>query len=344
MKIRLKYLCQDTDINGNIRYYVRVRGKRKIRLKGSPLTQEFMEQYHSALSEVHQDHETKKYRSPAAGSFGHACLSLYASTDFKALDKSTQKRYRGLLDEICKNHGNKPIAYIQPKHVQRLLDEKASTPGQAKTLLKALRALFRFTIERRFLSDNPTLGIRVKYKQKPHHSWTDEEISKFECTHPIGSKARLALAIMLYTCCRREDVTRLGQQHIKNGRLQYTQAKNENRNPVRVDIPLHPDLGAIIAATASNHLTFITTEYGKAFTPDGFGNWFREQCDRAGLHHCSAHGLRKAGATRLAEAGCTVHEIMSVTGHKTLEEVERYTKAVDAKRMADSALVKLLRK
>ena len=118
----------------------------------------------------------------------------------------------------------------------------------------------------------------------------------------------------------------------------------EINQSVRVDIPLHPDLGAIIAATASNHLTFITTEYGKAFTPDGFGNWFREQCDRAGLHHCSAHGLRKAGATRLAEAGCTVHEIMSVTGHKTLEEVERYTKAVDAKRMADSALVKLLRK
>jgi integrase/recombinase XerD len=272
MQIRLKYLSCDRDINGNLRFYVRVRGRRKIRIKATPLTQEFMTEYHSALSEIEQDHETKKYRSPAAGSFGHACLALYASANFKALDESTQKRYRGVLDEICKNHGNKPIALIQRKHVLMLRDEKAATPGQAKTLLKALRALFRFTVDRRFLTDDPTLGIEgISYTPKEHHSWTDEEIARFEATHPIGSKPRLALAILLYTCCRREDVTRLGQQHIKNGRLQYTQAKNEKRNPVRIDIPLHPELGAIIAATPSNHLAFITTEYGKPFP-----RWFRQ--------------------------------------------------------------------
>jgi integrase len=174
-----------------------------------------------------------------------------------------------------------------------------------------------------------------------HHSWSEEEIERFESTHSIGTKARLAFALLLYTCCRREDATRLGQQHIRKGRLQYTQAKNENRNPVRIDIPVHPELAKIIAATPSEHLTFITTEHGKSFSRGGFGHWFRTQCDKAGLPHGSAHGLRKAGARRLAEAGCTVHEIMSITGHKTLQEVERYTRTADQKGLADSAMKKL---
>jgi hypothetical protein len=40
---------------------------------------------------------------------------------------------------------------------------------------------------------------------------------------------------------------------------------------------------------------------------------------------------------RLAEAGCTAHEIAAITGHATLSEVQRYTKAVDQARMARAA-------
>jgi len=50
------------------------------------------------------------------------------------------------------------------------------------------------------------------------------------------------------------------------------------------------------------------------------------------LRNCSAHGLRKAAARRLAEAGCTEHEIAAITGHASLREVQRYTKAADQKR------------
>jgi integrase/recombinase XerD len=107
---------------------------------------------------------------------------------------------------------------------------------------------------------------------------------------------------------------------------------------------VHPDLAKIIAATPSSNLTFITSQYGRPFTSNAFSDWFRKQCDKAGLPQCSAHGLRKACARRLAEAGCTPHEIMSITGHRTLAEVERYTKAARQSLMADSATAKLLRK
>jgi len=144
-----------------------------------------------------------------------------------------------------------------------------------------------------------------------------------------------------FSFIRRAGFVRLGPQNIRDGRIQFRQAKNEHRNPVDINIPLYPELAKIIAATPPQHMTFLTTEYGKPFAPKGFGNKFREWCNQAGLAHCSAHGLRKAIATRLAEAGATPHEIMAITGHRSLEEVERYTRKAVKKKLADTAMAKL---
>jgi integrase len=171
--------------------------------------------------------------------------------------------------------------------------------------------------------------------------WTLDEIAAFEAYHPIGSKARLALALMLFTGCRRGDVVRLGPQNISQGRLRYRQSKNENRNPIEVDIPVLPALATIVTETPSGHLTFLVTEYGKPFSVAGFGNKFRDWCDQVGLPVCSAHGLRKAMCARLAESGATSHEIMAISGHRTLEEVERYTRAARNAQLADSGMARL---
>jgi integrase len=132
------------------------------------------------------------------------------------------------------------------------------------------------------------------------------------------------------------DVVRIGRQHIRDGLLQIRQQKTS----AELVIPVHATLQAIIAETKDGQLTFLVTEFGKPFTAAGFGNWFRDQCDMANLRHCSAHGLRKAAARRLAEAGCTEHEIAAITGHASLREVRRYTKAADQKRLAASAMEK----
>lgn len=124
-------------------------------------------------------------------------------------------------------------------------------------------------------------------------------------------------------------------------RIEYRQAKNEDRNPVDMDIPLHAELAKIIDATPSGHLTFLVTEFGKPHTANGFGNRFKDWCRQANLPHCSAHGLRSATAARLAEVGATPHEIMAITGHQTLEEVERYTRTAGRRVLADSAMERL---
>jgi integrase len=143
--------------------------------------------------------------------------------------------------------------------------------------------------------------------------------------------------LLLYTGQRRGDVIRIGRQHIRDGVLQVRQQKTGHD----LAIPIHETLAAIIAEAPADHLTLLTTQAGKPFSAGGFSNWFRDCCDEAGLPgHCSAHGLRKATARRLAEAGCTTHEIAAITGHATLSEVQRYTKAANQIRLARAAMDK----
>jgi integrase/recombinase XerD len=341
VNIKLKYLVQDVDRHGNVRSYVRLRSQRKVRIRGLPGSDAFMSAYHDALVGHDQDDKQRCRRAPK-GSFGHLCLGYYASPDFKRLDQATQYWQRAALDRICQKHADKPVALMTSKHVKRLRDELKDTPSQSHKLLKALRGMFRWANESEEADNNPALGVKsIQYLTKGYHTWTAAEVQAFEARHPIGTKARLAMALLLYTACRREDVIKLGPQHITHGRIRFRQAKNEHRVPVDVDIPLHADLSAVLAATPSGHLTFLITARDTPFTLAGFSSWFRDRCNEAGLSHCSAHGLRKACATRLAERGASAHEIMSVTGHKSLEQVERYTRRVQRGVLADSAIAKL---
>lgn len=168
-----------------------------------------------------------------------------------------------------------------------------------------------------------------------------DEIRQFEEKHPVGSVARLALALALYTGQRRADLVQFGKQHMRDGWLVFTQHKNRNRKPVNMEIPIVPELQRIIDASPTGDMTFLVTAFGKPFTSNGFGNRFRKWCDEADLPHCSVHGLRKAAAARLAELGCSEFEIMAITGHKTSKEVTRYTQAARQKVRAKAALSRL---
>jgi integrase/recombinase XerD len=244
---------------------------------------------------------------------------------------STRNWQRRALDGIAGAHGAKPVAMMQPRHVRKMRDAKAATPAAANQLLKALRPLFSWANEAEETTVNPTIDVKkIKYQSDGHHTWTEEEIGRYYDRHPLGSQARLALDLLRYTTGRREDAPRLGRQHVRDGRIRFRQVKNEHRNPIDIDIPIHSELAeSIAAADVSGKMTFLLTEFGKPSTANGFGNKFKDWCRQADLPHCSAHGIRKATLTALAEAGATPHEIMAVGGHRSLEEVERYSTAPD---------------
>lgn len=335
-RFRLKYVHEYRDRHGKLRRYVRLPGQPKISLPGLPGSTAFMETYQGALAgEVPRVAIGAKRTKP--GSVNAAIVGYYGSVAFINLASETQRTRRGILENFRREHGDKRLALLQRRHIADMVAAKAAkTPAAAQGFLKTIRALTQFCQSIGLIDDDPAAGVKnVKLRSEGIHTWTEANISGFEATHPIGSRARLALALLLFSAQRRSDVIRMGPQHLRDGAIHVRQKKTG----AMLAIPLHTELAAIIEATPSDHLTFLVTRDGSPFSPGGFGNLFREWCNEAGLpRECSAHGLRKAACRRLAEAGCSAPEIMAISGHSSLREVQRYCAAADQARMARSAM------
>jgi site-specific recombinase XerD len=228
-----------------------------------------------------------------------------------------------------------PIHRITPAAVRVLRDRKAGTPEAANGRVKAIRQVFKFGIGAKHAMTNPACEVPYfKAASDGFHAWSVEEVLQYRARHPVGTKAWLALALLLFVGGRRADIPALGRQHVRGGWLRYTQHKNRARAPVTLELPVLVPLQQAIDACpdAREHLTYLTTEFGRPFTPNGFGNWFKKRCREADLPHCSAHGLRKAGATLAAENGATER------GWRTPKQAAHYTRAADQKKLAGAAM------
>jgi len=318
------------DRHGKPRFYFRRAGFKKISLPGLPWSPEFMAAYEAAEGGAPRlELGASKIKSgtvaaAVAGYFGSAVFAMGAET--------TRRTRRQILEKFRAEHGDKGIATLGRAHVERMVSARAATPGAALNFLGALRALMRHAIISGLRADDPTVGVRApKYRSSGFYTWTEDDIAAFERKHPIGSRARLALALLLYTAQRRADVIQLGRQHVRDGLIHVRQSKTG----ATLAIPVHPELRAVLDATPADHLTFLTTARGKPFYPDSFTHWFKRKCGEAGLPgRASVHGLRKAACRRLAELGCSASVIASISGHSTLREVSRYTAAADQVRLA----------
>jgi integrase len=329
-----KHCSWNTDQHGKRRVRFRRRGFTTY-LTGIPWSEDFMRQYAAALESVKEQASNVGIGRTTPGSFNALCVSYYRSPEFRGLKASTQAVRRNILERFRNEHGDKPVARLGRNHLKEIIGAKSQTPEAANNLLKLLRVVLNLAVDNNMIASNPSLGLK-RYKSRGGGipTWSDAEVEQFQKRHPLGTKAFVALAILLYSAQRRSDAVRMGWQHIESDCIKVRQEKTDT--PLKV--PMHPELLRALKAIPRTNMTFLLTEFGKPFSAAGFGNWFRDRCDEAGLPHRSAHGLRKAAATRLAEAGCTTLQIMAVTGHKSLSQVEPYVRAANQKRLAEQAL------
>lgn len=321
-------------------------GKRRVRfrkggfsayLTGTPWSEDFMRQYAAALDGVKAVTKEIGAERTVAGSIDALIVSYYKLV-FPTVKPSTQAMRRNILERFRAEHGGKPVARLEHEHVAAIIAAKANTPHAANNLRKVLRHLFKHAIAIRMRTNNPVIGVeKLKTTGDGIHTWTEDEVAQFIARHPSGSRAYLALMLMLCSGQRRSDAVHMGWQHVRNGKITVRQEKTDT--PLL--IPIAPELADALALVPRTNMTFLLTERGAPFTKAGFGNWFRDRCDEAGLPQCSAHGLRKLTATRLAELGCSERQIMAVTGHKSVSEVSRYTRAAEQSRLAEQAMAKL---
>ena len=285
------------------------------------------------------------------GSLGDLITRYYRSQDFNSQGRVSQAKNRAIIEEFRRGRDDRPVALLTFEHIDTILAKKTQKlpaaegkratggPAAAQRLRKQLRRLFEHAVRLGMIRTNPVeLTARVKYKTSGFHSWTESEIEEFRKRHPLGTKARLALEVILWTGQRRGDAHRFGPQQVRDGQINYEQEKGGKE----LWLPMAPQLQAAIdAMPAVGVSTFLITEHGKPFSKAGFGNWFRDRCDEAGLKHCAAHGLRKAIARRLAENGATQKMIKSVGGWSNDREVAIYTAGADQAELARTAITAL---
>lgn len=363
VQIELRHVYEDRDRHRNVRiYFWRGKGHSKVRIREAPGTKAFRDAYDAAAALD----TLKKPPTPevAAGLAPHATITLprpgtyrwlcarYMAECAEFLQNDPQTRHVRKL--ILENTYDEPIApgsrdtfasfpleHLSLKALYVLRDRKLDKPAAANNRIKALRQVFKWAVQPNVQLMKSNLARDVPLFPTTgdgFHAWTIEEVRTFAKRHPLGTKAHLALGLLLFTGVRRSDVVLFGRQMVRGGWLHFTEKKNARAKPKVRQLPVLPALQHIIDHSPAGNMTFLVTEYDRPFTSNGFGNWMRKRCDEAALPQCSAHGLRKAGATIAADNGATEHQLMAIFGWESPKQAALYTRKANRRKLAGAGM------
>jgi integrase len=335
--VKLKYVDRFKDRHGRMRYYFRRGQGPRVALEGKPGTPEFMASYQSAIEAAPAEKEPRERGN--VGTFDRLVQDYFSSPEFLSLQPRSRYSYRTTIERLLHEEkiGHRLVRQMTRQHIQHIMAKRAATPAAANDVLKKIRILIHFDMDNGGRKDDPTLRIK-KFSEGEYHAWTDEEIAAYERRWLIGTRERTAFAVLLYTGQRISDVASMAWADVDGSAIYVVQDKTG----AKLWIPIHPSLLVILQTWPKSHLVLLAHRRNKAYTAHSLGQYMAKNIEAAGLpQRCVAHGLRKAAARRLAEAGCSANEIKAITGHATLKEVERYTKAAEQKKLATAAINRL---
>lgn len=331
---RKPFVQKETTRHGKIVWYFRRGKEKRIRLTGVYGGKEFNSAYEAALS----GEPAEKRATAPQSSLRWLVDRYYESGRYAQYRPNTQRNSRLMLEEVCRTGGKLSFRNISVADIKAGLVRREATPRMAATYVTVMRALFNFAKDSGWTKVNPvTDEIKAaKSKSDGYHTWTVEEVERYQKRHPVGTQARLALDIMLYTGLRRSDAIILGRQHIKDGVISIRAGKNG----AEITIPVLAPLAKSIEATETGDLVFLLNTRNQPWKNVSFGYWFADRCDEAKVPG-RAHGLRKAGATTAANNGATAFELTAMFGWSSVKMAEVYTKKADRVRLAERAANKL---
>ncbi len=338
------YVSEFFDRHGKVRVRFRKAGQKPYYFKAAFPTKEFWLEYDACKAGATPLTPGRERLIP--GSLAELFSNYAAKPSRLGPSPETQKKNRAILGEFVGKHGHRLVHDVRFEHLDAIFEAKAKdTPWQATKLRRECRKMFAFAKKRRQITENPVddtdpIKAQARTNSKGFHSWTEAEIQRFEERHPIGSKAYLALMLLLWSFQRKGDVSALGPMPERPGYMWIAQEKSGGQRElsIRIGKPLADAIAAYKQPENWNGETYLSSQYGRRYAKESLGNWFRDRCNEAGLPHCSAHGLRKAASRRAAEANQSNQSIKAVTGHVKDDEIAYYTRAVEQEQLADKVI------
>lgn len=337
-----KHVSQFTDNRGKERFRFRRTGQKTHYFKAPLGSTAFQTEYQACLDRAPPPKIEQRRVVP--GTLDDLIARFYGSTAFNRTKPITRQKRRSILEGFRemvgkdgKRIGDRSVAGVEFFHLDKIIATKALVhPFAAVNLRKLLKMLFKYAVKLKMRENNPAdLTEPVGATTQGFHTWTDDEIAQYQDHHPLGTKARLALELFLWTAKRRSDGVVLGRQHIRDGCFYGVDDKTGKPSW----IPVAPQLQeAIDAMPPHDHLCFLVSERGRPFSAKSFGMRMRKWCDEAGLPQCTTHGLRKAVLRRLADAGHGNTAIKSISLHSNDKEVAIYTAQAAQRALARTAM------
>jgi integrase len=328
---RPPHLHRETNRHGKVVWYVRVGKDPRIRIKADYGTPEFELAYQAAL----RGDGPMPAAKATKGSLEWLWMLYRQTSTWTELSLATRRQRENIMRQVLKTGGNVPLSSITGKAIEQGIQRRK--PYAARHFVDTLHGMFKWAVKAQHVATDPTAGRAVpKPRTKGFPVWTEEELEQFERRWPRGTRERVMFDVYLYTGLRRGDAARLGKQHIRNGVITI----DAEKTGTRVTIPVLPELEQTIAAGPTGELAIISSKRGQPIRKEVLGNLFKDACRAAGINK-SAHGIRKAAATRAANNGATVATLEAIFGWEGGQMAALYTRAADRRRLAAEHMEKL---
>jgi integrase len=330
---RPPFLRREVNRHGTVVWYVRKGEGQRVRIRAAFGTPAFDAEYRAALDATPRPVKG----GPTAGSIAWIIQRYQETSAWTKLSRASQRQRQNMLAQVIKAAGDRPFTEITKSSLESARDRRSAAQG--RKFLDVMRGLFRWAVKAGLAKVDPTIGIAnpQALKTAGFHVWSEDDVAAFEARWPIGTRQRVWFDVLLYTGLRRGDAVKLGRQHVRDGVATLKTEKTDTE----VTLPILPVLSETLAAGPCGDLAFIAGENGRPLTKESFGNLFRKACRAAGLQNRSAHGLRKAAATRAANAGATVAQLEAIFGWSGGTMASLYTRSADRRRLAMEAMSKL---
>ncbi|MEA2914460.1 MAG: hypothetical protein QOJ15_6541 [Bradyrhizobium sp.] len=345
---RPPHLHREANRHGKVVWYVRAGKGPRIRIRAAYGTPEFEEAYQAAIQGDRPRGAAKATRGTLRWLF-----DLYRQTTaWTDLAQSTRYKREKIMMRVLDTAGHQMVSAINEAHVIAGRERRAATPASAQAFIDTLHGLFKWAVSVKLAAGDPTLNVKVKTKSKRkggYPPWSDEEMAKFEARWPRGTRERVIFDILAYSGLRIGDVAILGRQHLKQRTIvidgqpvrRTVISIESEKTGMRVELPLLPQLKETLDVGPTGDLAFIVTRRGTPWNKGALGTEFVTAAKAAGVVGKSAHGMRKAAATRAAENGATERELEAIFGWSGGRMATLYTKSANRSRLAAGAIGKI---
>lgn len=318
--------------HGKVCWYARIGKGARVRLHAEPGTSDFRVEFEQAIADLSKNKEPARAgKGSMPGTIAWLWERYQKSAAWNALSFSTRRQRENIMAGVLKEGGGAPLSVVTKKMVIAGRQRREHTPSQANNYLNTLRGMFGWAVDDEIIKVDPTVGVKnvKRPKSDGFPVWDEDDLKLFEAKYPLGTRERVAYAVYLYAGLRRGDAAALCRQHIRKGVISLKTEKTGTQ----LTVPVHPELVRAINARRPKGLHIIENVFGRGYAKESLGNWMHDLARAAGIKK-SAHGLRKAAASRVAEAGASEAQLMALFGWTDPAMARLYTKAANAKKLA----------